>query len=96
MPPEKKARDRKIIGWRCRICGFVYEGSKLPEDYECPLCSHGPEDFEPVYEEEPAVKKILGWKCKICGYIYDGPELPAGFRCPICDQGADEFEPIYA
>ena len=94
--PEKKARDRKIIGWRCRICGFVYEGSKLPEDYECPLCSHGPEDFEPVYEEEPAVKKILGWKCKICGYIYDGPELPAGFRCPICDQGADEFEPIYA
>ena len=25
--PEKKARDRKIIGWRCRICGFVYEGT---------------------------------------------------------------------
>ena len=33
-------------GWKCRICGHIYEGRKLPENYICPLCKHGPEDFE--------------------------------------------------
>jgi len=37
-------------GWKCKICGHVYEGSDLPENYVCPLCKHGPEDFE--YFEE--------------------------------------------
>lgn len=32
-------------GWKCNICGYVYEGETLPEDYTCPLCKHGPEDF---------------------------------------------------
>ena len=47
--PEKKLEDRKIIGWRCKICKYVYEGSELPADYVCPLCGHGAEDFEPIY-----------------------------------------------
>ncbi len=42
--------NRKIVGWRCKICNYVYEGSKLPEDYICPLCGHGADDFEPIYE----------------------------------------------
>lgn len=33
----------------CTVCGFVYEGDALPEDYECPLCGVGPDLFE---EEE--------------------------------------------
>ena len=33
----------------CTVCGFVYEGDELPKDYECPLCSVGPDLFE---EEE--------------------------------------------
>lgn len=48
--PEKKKEDRKIVGWRCKICNYVYEGSELPADFTCPLCGHGAEDFEPVYE----------------------------------------------
>lgn len=48
--PEKKPEDRKIKAWRCKICGYIYEGSTLPEDFSCPLCGHGPDDFEPVYE----------------------------------------------
>ena len=49
--PEKKAEDKKIVGWRCKICNYVYNGSELPADYICPLCGHGAEDFEPIYEE---------------------------------------------
>ena len=35
-------------GYVCNICGFVYEGEELPEDYICPLCKHGAMDFEPI------------------------------------------------
>ena len=41
---------KKIVAWKCKVCGYVYEGSELPKDYTCPLCGHPPEDFEPVYE----------------------------------------------
>ena len=34
----------------CTVCGYVYEGDELPEDYECPLCSVGPDQFEEVTE----------------------------------------------
>jgi flavorubredoxin/rubredoxin len=33
-------------GFVCKICGYVYEGEELPEDYICPLCKHGVQDFE--------------------------------------------------
>ena len=48
--PEQKKEDKKIIGWRCKICNYVYEGSNLPEEFTCPLCGHGADDFEPIYE----------------------------------------------
>lgn len=51
--PEKKVADtRKIIGWRCKICKYVYEGEKLPEEFLCPICGHSADDFEPIYEGE--------------------------------------------
>ncbi len=35
-------------GFVCRVCGYVYEGDTLPEEFVCPICKHGAEDFEPV------------------------------------------------
>ena len=32
-------------GWVCDICGYVYEGEELPEDFVCPLCKHPASDF---------------------------------------------------
>lgn len=32
-------------GWVCDICGYVYEGEVLPEDFICPLCKHPASDF---------------------------------------------------
>ena len=48
--PKQVQEDKKIVGWKCKICQYVYEGSELPADFSCPLCGHGPEDFEPIYE----------------------------------------------
>ncbi|MCF0144295.1 MAG: flavin reductase [Firmicutes bacterium] len=40
----KPDTDRK--GYVCTVCGYVHEGDKLPEDFICPLCKHGADDFE--------------------------------------------------
>lgn len=50
-PKTKIESNKKIIGWRCKICGYEYEGAELPADYKCPLCGHPIDDFEPIYEE---------------------------------------------
>ena len=44
-PRVKKAAAKQ---WECRICGHIYEGEEVPDDYICPLCKHGREDFVPV------------------------------------------------
>lgn len=40
-----------IKGWRCVICGYIYEGEVLPADFICPVCKHGAVDFVPIMEE---------------------------------------------
>ena len=35
-------------GFVCKICGYVYEGDVLPDDFVCPICKHGAADFEPI------------------------------------------------
>jgi flavin reductase (DIM6/NTAB) family NADH-FMN oxidoreductase RutF len=37
--PEKK-------GWICTVCGYVYEGEELPQDFVCPWCNHDASYFE--------------------------------------------------
>ncbi len=42
---------KKIKGYECKLCGYVYEGDTLPDDFECPLCGAGADEFEPIYED---------------------------------------------
>ena len=46
VKPKPQTEGKK--GWVCKVCGYVYEGEELPEDFICPLCKHGAADFEPV------------------------------------------------
>ena len=48
IKPKPAPQLTKKKGWVCKICGYVYEGETLPPDFVCPLCKHGPEDFEPI------------------------------------------------
>ena len=45
---KPKPEQPKKTGWRCKICGYVYEGEELPADFICPWCKHGVEDFEKI------------------------------------------------
>jgi len=46
VKPKPETEGKK--GYVCKICGYVYEGEPLPEDFICPLCKHGASDFEPI------------------------------------------------
>ena len=41
-----EAEGTSAQGWRCRVCGCIYEGENLPDDYACPVCGAGPDQFE--------------------------------------------------
>ena len=42
-PQAEKAEKKQYV---CTICGYVYEGEEIPDDYLCPWCQHGKEYFE--------------------------------------------------
>ena len=66
--------------WKCRVCGYIYEGDNPPA--ECPICHKDSSYFDPV-------KK---WKCRICGYICEDVNPPA--ECPICHKDSSYFDEI--
>ena len=39
----KNHMSKKFV---CTVCGFVYEGDEVPEDYKCPICGAGKAAFE--------------------------------------------------
>lgn len=46
VKPKPETEGKK--GWVCKVCGYIYEGDELPDDFICPLCKHGVADFEPI------------------------------------------------
>lgn len=46
IKPKPQTDGKK--GFVCKVCGYVYEGDTLPEDFICPLCKHGAADFEEI------------------------------------------------
>ena len=92
IKPKKNPAPEQKECWVCKVCGYVYEGAEMPDDFTCPLCKHGKEDFEHIV---PEVKpKVKGYVCKICGHFEpcEG-ELPADYTCPLCKHPREDFEP---
>lgn len=46
VKPRPQTEGKK--GFVCKVCGYIYEGDELPENFICPLCKHGAADFEPI------------------------------------------------
>ena len=44
--------ERKMSKWKCKVCGYIYEGDELPADFTCPVCKQPASSFEKI--EEPA------------------------------------------
>ena len=43
--------------YRCSVCGYIYEGDSIPEDFTCPVCHQSADKFAPLEDmavpEEP-------------------------------------------
>jgi len=37
----KVTTEKGKTAWICSICGYIYYGEELPEDFKCPLCGVG-------------------------------------------------------
>jgi len=48
IKPKPQATQEHKAGFVCKICGYVFEGDSLPNDFICPLCKHGTADFEKI------------------------------------------------
>lgn len=44
----KPAPAEKKKGFICTVCGYIYEGDVLPDDFICPWCKHPASDFKPI------------------------------------------------
>ena len=42
---EIKKEEKNIKKWKCKICGYVYEGENVPLDYICPICGQPHTEF---------------------------------------------------
>ena len=48
---ENKGEMKPMSKWKCKVCGYVYEGESLPADFTCPVCKQPASAFEKI--EEP-------------------------------------------
>lgn len=48
--PAKTTAQKTPKAWKCQICGYIYEGETLPEDFTCPICTRTAAFFDPIYE----------------------------------------------
>lgn len=76
-PPEEK-----VTGWRCTVCGYIYEGEALPANYKCPICGQGAE----VFEKSP-VEFSRENQCKTARRALPLPEAPAVFCTRMARKG---------
>jgi len=44
MEQDKVFKKDSPVKWKCRNCGYVFEGSKAPD--KCPVCAHAKSHFE--------------------------------------------------
>ncbi|MBQ6787234.1 MAG: flavin reductase [Lachnospiraceae bacterium] len=92
IKPKPVASQKR--SWTCSICGYVYEGDEVPDDFLCPLCHHGKEDFVLTAPPSAPVSLSTGsstnkYVCSVCGYVHEGDAAPE--KCPQCGVPAEKF-----
>ncbi len=101
IKPKPAAPKTQKRSWICSVCGYVYEGDEVPDDFICPICHHGKEDFvlnEGTSVADPASVSVSTvsttantgkYVCSVCGYVHEGDSAPE--KCPVCGVPADKF-----
>ena len=86
IKPKTRIKEKTV--YVCSICGYVYDGDVLPEDFICPICKHGAKDFvlsegiKKNIEKEIKVESKNIYYCPICGYEVESENNPGD--CVLC------------
>ena len=48
--PVVKGETKTMSKWKCKVCGYIYEGDSLPADFTCPVCKQPASAFEKIEE----------------------------------------------
>ena len=57
IPCNDKEGDKKNMSkWKCKVCGYIYEGEELPADFTCPICHQPASSFEKIEESKSGGK----------------------------------------
>ena len=57
------------MGFRCSVCGYIFEGENLPDNFECPVC-HQTGKFE-TYTDPKAENQEISQETKALDLSYD-------------------------
>ena len=92
IKPQVNTNYKKVV-YVCRICGYEYDGDTIPDDFVCPICKHGKDDFvrqesNDTSKTEDSSKSTKIYYCPMCGYEVEAEENPG--KCVLC--GADMIE----
>ena len=52
-----KGGRTKMSKWKCKICGYIYEGGELPADFVCPKCKQPASSFEKIEDDAKEVEE---------------------------------------
>lgn len=44
----KPKSEISVSGYVCTVCGYVHKGEDIPDDFVCPICTHGRDAFEKI------------------------------------------------
>lgn len=47
-PPAANYEPQETKKWVCQVCGHVVEADSLPDDFQCPLCKVGKDNFKEI------------------------------------------------
>lgn len=45
IKPKPQTAVQNKPTWVCNVCGYIYEGETIPDDFICPICKHPASDF---------------------------------------------------
>ena len=45
---EESKDGKKLNKYMCTVCGYIYEGEYLPDDFVCPICKQGADKFKQI------------------------------------------------
>ena len=58
---QAKGETRHMSKWKCKVCGYIYEGKSLPEDFTCPVCKQPASSFTKLEDvSTPGSNKYAG------------------------------------